>query len=399
MANTIYTAQQAARSTLAALRYLTILPRTVRQDFSAEFVPGTGTVVNIKNPISAGESRVYSQANRTARDAIIFDELAQSTIPVTMDTQVYKALRLPDDFATFTLQDLEREVLRPQAESVVDGVTAPLLTEMNAVPGDASIPTLLADGSNALAVLIAARAVLNARKVPMTDRFIALSPAAEAAFLNVELLQRSDQSGTDGVLREATIGRLMGFTIVTDPNIAPPAGEAQTVTLGGTVTGGTFTLTYAGQTTAGIAYNATSSAVQAALEALSNIAPGDITVGGSAGGPWTVTFAARLGDVAQMTGSAAGLTGTAPTVTVTTTTGGQTGFGVAYHRDAFAHVTRPSRNPEGAAKSATVAQDGFALRWLQHYNPLQLEDQSVVDTFVGAETLSATRAVSFDMTA
>ena len=67
---------------------------------------------------------------------------------------------------------------------------------------------------------------------------------------------------------------------------------------------------------------------------------------------------------------------------------------VAYHRDAFAHVSRPSRNPEGAAKSATVAQDGFALRWLQHYNPLQLEDQSVVDTFVGAETLDANRAVA-----
>ena len=57
-------------------------------------------------------------------------------------------------------------------------------------------------------------------------------------------------------------------------------------------------------------------------------------------------------------------------------------------------MTRPSRPPEGAAKSAVVAQDGFALRWLQHYNPLQLEDQSVVDTFVGATTLSATRAVS-----
>ena len=69
-------------------------------------------------------------------------------------------------------------------------------------------------------------------------------------------------------------------------------------------------------------------------------------------------------------------------------------FGVAYHRDAFAHIMRPSRQPEGAAKSATVAQDGFALRWIQHYNPLQLEDQSVVDTFYGATTLDANRAVS-----
>jgi len=45
-------------------------------------------------------------------------------------------------------------------------------------------------------------------------------------------------------------------------------------------TGGTFQLTYAGQTTATIAYDATAAAVESALEALSNIAPGDVAVTG-----------------------------------------------------------------------------------------------------------------------
>lgn len=398
MANTLYTPEQAARSTLAALRYLTTLPRTVRQDFSAEFVPGVGNVVNIRNPISAGTARTYTEANRTARDAIVFDDLSQSTIPVTITDQVYKAVRLPDDFATFDLVSLEQQVLRPQAESVVDGVTAPLLTEMNDVATDGSIDTLTA--TNALDVLIQARAVLNARKVPMTDRYVALSPEAESAFLQLDQLQKVNESGSDGVLRDATIGRLMGFTIVVDPNITGATGEVQTVTISGSPTGGTFTLTLSGQTTGDIAFNAAASAVQSALEALSTVGAGNVTVDGVAGGPYTVTFDPSLGDVAQMTADGAGLTGgTTPAVAVATTTGGQDGYGLAYHRDAFAHVTRPSRPPEGAAKSATVAQDGFALRWLQHYNPLQLEDQSVVDTFVGAETLDATRAVSFDMTA
>lgn len=399
MANELYTATQAARSTLAALRYLTTLPRTVRQDFSAEFVAGRGRTVDVQKPPSVGSSRTYTDANRTARDAIVFDDISQDTVPVTMSSQVYKAVRLPDDFNTFTLTDLERQVLRPQAESVVDGLTAPLVTEMNAVATDPSIPTLLADGSNAISVLIAARAVLNARKVPMSERYLALSPAAEAAFLEVPQLQKVNESGTDGLLREAIIGRLFGFTILTDPNLGGPNAEVQTVTITGSPTGGTFTLTFEGQTTAAIAYNATSTAVQTALEALSNIASGDITVGGAAGGPWTVTFRVGMGDVAQMTATSSLTGGTSPSVSVATTTGGTEGYAVAYHRDAFAHVTRPSRPPEGAAKSAVVSQDGFALRWLQHYNPLQLEDQSVVDTFVGAETLDADRAVSFDMTA
>lgn len=86
-------------------------------------------------------------------------------------------------------------------------------------------------------------------------------------------------------------------------------------------TGGTFTLTYSAQTTAATAFNATAAAVQAALEALSNIAPGDVLVTGIAGGPWQVEFMGTLAntDVAKMTGSGAALTGGSQSVAVVTT--------------------------------------------------------------------------------
>ena len=48
------------------------------------------------------------------------------------------------------------------------------------------------------------------------------------------------------------------------------ANEVQLITLANH-TGGTFTLTWNGQTTAAIAYNATAATVAAALKALSNI--------------------------------------------------------------------------------------------------------------------------------
>lgn len=87
--------------------------------------------------------------------------------------------------------------------------------------------------------------------------------------------------------------------------------EQQTITLAN-ATGGTFTLTYSGQTTAAIAYNAAASAVQSALIALSNIGASDVSVSGSAGGPYTVTFQGALAgtDVAELTASATGLQGT-----------------------------------------------------------------------------------------
>lgn len=287
MANVLYTPEQAARSTLAAVRWVSTLPRLVRQDFSNEFVAGRGQTVNVVHPVTLAAARTYTAANRTARAAIVFDELAQSTTPVTLEDQIYSAVRLPDDFATFTLTSMEQQVLRPQAEVVADKIGALLTAELNAVAADGDVPLLLADGSNALQVIIALRSVMNARKVPMSDRVLALTPAAEAAILNVPQLQKINESGGD-LLRTATIGNLFGFTIVSDPNLTRS---------------------------------------------------------------------------------------------------------VAFQRDAFALVTRPSRSPQGAAFSATVAQDGFALRWLQQYNPLQLEDQSIVDTFAAAETLDADRAV------
>lgn len=296
MAHVLYTPEQAARATLASLRWLTGLPRTVRQDFSAEFVAGRGQTVNVLGPVNAGKANVYTKAQRDAREAIKFNELEQTWFPVKLEDQIYNALRLPDDWATFTLTDLTRQVLVPQAESVVNDLAGPLVAQMVATATEASIPAMAKDGTNALQVLIKARQVLNARHIPTDGRYFAVGAGLEAAILSLPQLQKVNEAGTSEVLRNATIGRLFGFEIVADPAL-----------------------------------------------------PED--------------------------------------------------FGVAYHKDAFAHVMRPSRQPEGAAKSATVAQDGFALRWIQHYNPLQLEDQSVVDAFYGAATLDAKRAVSVKLAA
>jgi len=74
-----------------------------------------------------------------------------------------------------------------------------------------------------------------------------------------------------------------------------------------TATGGTFTLTFNGATTAAIAYNATAATVQTRLIALATVGMGNVAVTGSAGGPWTVTFAPGM--ALALTGSGTLLTG------------------------------------------------------------------------------------------
>ncbi|MGW0865742.1 phage tail tube protein [Streptomyces sp. NPDC002611] len=136
-----------------------------------------------------------------------------------------------------------------------------------------------------------------------------------------------------GVTYQAYIDDVLGTDSVTwidGPgwrDLAPLSDEVQQVAITGGPTGGTYTLSFNGQTTASIPYNASAATVQSALEALSNITDGDVVCSGGPhpGTPVVVTFGGqyRGEDVPQMTGSAASLTGgTSPAVNVTTTTPG-----------------------------------------------------------------------------
>lgn len=102
--------------------------------------------------------------------------------------------------------------------------------------------------------------------------------------------------------------------------------EVQTVAVTGSPTGGDFTLTFSGQTTAAIPFNATAAQVQAALEGLSNINVGDVAVTGGPlpGTAVVVTFKGQyIGtDVATMTDTSSLTGGTTPDAGVTVTTAG-----------------------------------------------------------------------------
>lgn len=117
---------------------------------------------------------------------------------------------------------------------------------------------------------------------------------------------------------------------------APVQGtnEVQTLTIGGTPTGGTFKLAFDGHTSGAITWSATNATllanIQAALDAMANIgvngfvaAAGTLTNGI---GTITLTAGGNLINLAvpTMTVAANNLTGTAPTLAVAETTPGVT---------------------------------------------------------------------------
>lgn len=137
----------------------------------------------------------------------------------------------------------------------------------------------------------------------------------------------------------------------------PGRNETQTITIN--ATGGTYTITFEGQTTTAIAYNANAATVQAALEALSNVAPGDVTVTGGPGGTATLTVAFAgaytATNVTAMTTNAASLTGGTATATVATLTEGAAASTGNERTVTVAVVDETGHAPSGATQAAVAA--------------------------------------------
>lgn len=151
-----------------------------------------------------------------------------------------------------------------------------------------------------------------------------LGPVAVTATFKLEAI--SATTTTEYAAWDAETNRLVRLDFGNNEQLeASPTNEVQTLTATGTVSGGTYTITYRGQTTSAIPYNAAIATVQAALEALPAIGPGNITVGGGAfpTTPLTFTGAGQLAgqDLPALVRDGALLTG-GGTIAFSTTTPG-----------------------------------------------------------------------------
>jgi len=393
VANSFIKAEKIAAQALGLLEREIILPALVWRDAGGSFQGAAGDTITIRVP---ARTTARTRALRGARTAgsegtgiITMDELTETSVDVTLDTAVYSAVPITDEELALDISDFGAQIAEPQVRAVAEGIENAVVAEMT---GATYATTVTVDTVSPYDSIVDARVALNKANVPMSERYLVVGADFEGIMLKSEELHQADKAGTDSALRDATIGRLAGFSQVVVSNALPtnvgfafhrtayvlgmrsplvPDGatygasrsayglsmrwirdydfrnvqdrslfdtyigtnvvadgadtaEVQTVTITGTPTGGTFTLSFNGQTTSGIAYNAAASAVQTALNGLSTIGAGGVTVTGGPGPgtPYTVTFA-NAGNVNPLTASGSGLTGgTSPAVTVTTATGG-----------------------------------------------------------------------------
>lgn len=188
----------------------------------------------------------------------------------------------------------------------------------------------------------------------------------------------------------------------------PASGDATlALAITGTPTGGTFTLTLAGDTTAAIVHNPLSSDIQIALEALENVSPDgeDLTVTGS-GTSFSVVFTAggRYDGVTPTLSATSSLTGgSSPAVGVSTSTAGGTSSGATDGRqdalnivginDTFLPWQLMRRNVEVAIVVDCLAVKANCLMYDHSGNDVALDD-ATADAIEGDRHL----AIRFERT-
>ena len=231
MANFATTGRKVVLSDIASLYYLSSIALTVNRDAEAGYERGYGSTVDVAMPVEAA-SGTRSSAQRASRTAITFGDLTRAYVPVPLEDELYSAVRLPSEWLTWTLADFEREVVKPQAEAVASLIPAKLGAVMTSIkasqaeaPGaagvyytDAKALKFAADGSNILAVVARANRILNKAKVPFINRTLAVGPGVAEVFRkNKDLLNVSFSADNGGLLHDATIAKIGGFTVIEEP--------------------------------------------------------------------------------------------------------------------------------------------------------------------------------------
>jgi hypothetical protein len=249
--------------------------------------------------------------------------------------------------------------------------------------------------------ILSARKILRDNKVRPSDMmFGVVSTAQEAAILQLTNLVRYDAIGVSNNVSRATIGdgnaavtipgaigRAYGFEVAPTqlvPNVSANDNTLQTVTIGGSPTGGTFVLALNSISTGPIAYNASASAVQAACVAAWGL-QGLLYVSGSAGGPYT--FAFLNGNTYAITHTDSFTGGSSPAITVaqvSQTTGAKNLF---YTKDFLLMASRSLPLPQaGTGALGTTMTDpdtGITMRLVKSWNANGGYEQITIDLLYG----------------
>ena len=362
--NTLLTPQIIANEALAILRNQLVMKDLVHTDYSAEFVK-VGDTITVRTP-----------ATLVAKDyagSIAEQDLTETPVTVKIDRFKDVSVKLGSKEQTLDLRDFSKQVIEPAMVALAQKIDEDLANFAfgkagSAVSAASATPTNLADIANLAKTL-------DKKKVPMTERFLVLSPDHKYRYALTENLSRVSHAGTNETLRDALLGKIYTLETYMDQNM--PTSTA--------ITSGTAhtKITVASSTDAGEV---------------------DLTVGSGATDTLAIGDGFVYGGILYRFTEAVTLVSSAKTsmkvspafpadIAATVVPVVRNSNSVAFHKNAFAFVNRQLELPMGAARAAIASGEGISVRVVYGYDQDKKQDTISFDLIYGIATLRKDLAV------
>ncbi len=219
MANEFIKATKVVSTDLAVLEREVVLPGLVWRDAGGDFRGVKDDTISIRVPAFVDARTRVMRSGTT----ITVDEVEETKVDLTLDTHVYKAIGVTDENMTLDIVSFVDQIQRPALTAVVRKVEDTLATEMTAATYETEMDL---DADDPYVSIVRARKALNDARVPMSGRFLAVGSSVEASILESDRLSKFDQSGDNAALRDASMGRIAGFTAVSVPGLDPDVAIA-----------------------------------------------------------------------------------------------------------------------------------------------------------------------------
>lgn len=231
MANTFLKPEVIAATSVGMLERELVLSNLVWTSHGLDFAGAKNDTVTLRIPARTTAREYTWRADRATEGDIVLDNLSEDSVAVTLDRDIYNAIPVTDEELSLDITDFGSQILDPQVRAVATYMDAQVANMIETAPygaeGVGTVTAYTGDGEKAtLAAITSARKLLNRNEVPAGGRVLLVGSDYEENLLSSGALTDVSQSGTDGALREATVGRIRGFDVVTSTAIDPASAYA-----------------------------------------------------------------------------------------------------------------------------------------------------------------------------
>lgn len=363
--NSFLTVNEIAKESVMRLNNTTVMAGLVHRNFENEFA-NKGDTIQVRKPATF-EAKDFT----TAIDP---QNIEEDNVLVKLDKIADVSVEVTSKQLSLNIQDFGEQIIQPAMDAIAQKIDTSLMGLYADIPYTFGTAGTTPD---ALADIAGVGKILNTNKAPLSNRNLVIDPEAQAALIVLDAIANAEKSGSTQALREANMGRILGFNSYMSQNVKTHTKGTMAKTVGTLVTTAS-----AGATSIVIEDNGTDGAVTGTLK------KGDILTIADVAGQYVVTEDATVDeDTDKITAKiypALAAAATAKAVTIVASNVSNLGF----HKNAFALVTRPQALPLGGAEGYIANYNGLPVRVTMGYTMSSKINTISFDILYGVKTLT-----------